>query len=329
MASLPTILLILAALSTGAAVIAALIAFRSQQEARSAIFPIVREEESVKARRALLSIFVWVAITALFFGGWLATLRLTASDDSASVAPATPSDQPAEATAAAVATETPIFALESSPADDNVETAVRQPTPEILATDTPVPPGAPTSTATSSPEPTQPPTDTSTPPPSATFTATPLPPTATPTETPLPPTATPTATSTPVPPTAIPTSTVAALRIPTSAPRTPAPPGVKVGPIQFATEMTEDFHAVDPNDSFPNGVKTIYAVFPFSGMSKGLDFTVVWYQNGVELARDEGEWQWGERARSFVFLVPRGKGLYKLELYINDTVVATSIFEVR
>ena len=63
MASLPTILLILAALSAGATVIAIIVAFRSQREAQSAIFPIVREQESVRAQRAtvalLLRPFLW------------------------------------------------------------------------------------------------------------------------------------------------------------------------------------------------------------------------------------------------------------------------------
>ena len=72
MASLPTILLILAALSMGATVIAAIVALRSQKEADTAIFPIVREEQINRAQRARVSVFVWLAVTALFFGGWLA-----------------------------------------------------------------------------------------------------------------------------------------------------------------------------------------------------------------------------------------------------------------
>jgi hypothetical protein len=102
-----------------------------------------------------------------------------------------------------------------------------------------------------------------------------------------------------------------------------------MGPIQFATEITEEFEAVNPNDVFPNGSGTIYAVYPFSGMQKEVDFKSVWYRNGVELARDESKWQWGERARSYSFLVPRGTGLYKLELYVNDSVVASGLFEIR
>jgi hypothetical protein len=64
-------------------------------------------------------------------------------------------------------------------------------------------------------------------------------------------------------------------------------------------------------------------------MQKGVNFTAVWYKNGVEVAREETTWQYGERASSFSFLVPRGEGLYKLELYVNDTVMASDLFEVR
>jgi hypothetical protein len=80
---------------------------------------------------------------------------------------------------------------------------------------------------------------------------------------------------------------------------------------------------------FPDGTATVYASYPFSGMSKGLEFSVVWYKNGVELIRDETEWQFGDKAYSYTFITPRGPGLYKLELYINDTVAATKLFEVE
>ena len=95
MVSLPTILLILAAVSIGASVIAAIIAFRSAREARSAIFPIVREEETVRAQRARIATFLLSAFTALFLGGWLATLRLFPLGEPAQVANTQPI-QPAE-----------------------------------------------------------------------------------------------------------------------------------------------------------------------------------------------------------------------------------------
>ena len=102
-----------------------------------------------------------------------------------------------------------------------------------------------------------------------------------------------------------------------------------MGPIQFAEAVTEELEAVNPNDIFPDGIGAVYAVFPFSGIPKGVDFKIVWYKNGVEVARQEEQWRYGETARSYSFLVPRGEGLYKLELYVNDTVMASDLFEVR
>jgi hypothetical protein len=80
---------------------------------------------------------------------------------------------------------------------------------------------------------------------------------------------------------------------------------------------------------FPKDVKEIFAVYPVRGMQRGLPVRVVWYLNGVELARQEGQWEWATNTRSFTFFTPKGSGLYKLELYVNDTIVATNLFEVQ
>ncbi len=330
MASLPTILLILAALSAGALVIAILVAFRSQREAQSAIFPIVREEESVRAHRARLSIFIWVAITALFFGGWLATLRLTESNNSDTPQSNTASDEtvnvdqpvevnrPTEVAAQVPATET-LIPAQDLPATAEVETEMEQLASELTPTDTPVPQPLPTLP----PEPTEPPPPTSTTEPPPTFTATPLPPT----DTPIPPTDTPT----PVPPTetSTPTPVLSIGQFPTSAPRTPAPQGAKMGPIQFAEDVTENIQPVNPGDVFANGIPAVYAIFPFKGIPSGIPAKVVWYKNGTELEQEEAAWPWGEKGQGFMFILPRGPGLYKLELYVNDSVLATGLFEVR
>jgi len=314
MTSLPTILLILAAISTGAAVIAILVALRSARESRSAIFPIVREEESVRARRARISIFGWLALTALFLGGWLAALRLGIADDS--LVSETQLLEPNQTTAASFTTEPAEATITPSPTAINLIAGQAQ-SPTETPAELPIFTTTPLAAATDS----EPPA--STPAPAAAAPKTP------PTLTPLPPTLTPTVTPSPAPPTASPTSLADAARIPTTAPRTPAPPGIKMGPIEFATGITPEVEAVNPDDNFPDGSETIYAVYPFSGMEKGLDFTAVWYKDGAELVRDEGQWQYGDEARSYNFLVPRGAGLYKLELYVNDSVMATGLFEIR
>lgn len=105
--------------------------------------------------------------------------------------------------------------------------------------------------------------------------------------------------------------------------------GAKIGPIQFAAQITPNIEAVNPDTRFPQRTKSVYAVYPYSGMINGVDFAAVWYQNGAELWRDEQVWRWGEKAQFYSFLNPPGEGLYKLELYVNDTVVATGLFEIR
>lgn len=328
MLSLPTILLILAGLSIGATVIAALVSLRSAREARSAIFPIVREEETTRSRRARLATFLLSALTALFLGGWLATLRLFPAGEPASVADAG-SAQPTNPPAITFVTETP------------------PPTPEppvIAPTSTPVQQVQAVATPTSLPAAPLPPVSTPAPAVEAAVPATvalatpvqppaptPIPPTATtpPTATPVPPTPIPTETPPLAPPTVTPTSAAVAAQIPTPAPRTPAPPGTRMGPIQFAAKITPNIEAINPTDRFPQGTESVYAVYSYSGMVNGLDFAAVWYQNGVELWRDEQKWRWGSKAQFYSFLNPPGEGLYKLELYVNDSVVATGIFEIR
>ncbi len=337
MASLPTILLLLAALSAGATVIAAMIAFRSQREASSAIFPIVREEQSSRAQRARFSIFVWIAITALFLGGWLATLRLSApppGEMPPPPPPVAPPDQPPVATVAQVVapTDTAVPPAETLPtvaAPENPSPSPEPPTATPLPpTNTPAPSDTPAPTGTNTPEPpTATPTFTSTPVPTSTPAPTDTPvPTGTSTNTPLPPTGTPLPTNTPVP-TGTPTPANTPTPVPYSS-RTPAPTGVHVSPIQFAAELDANQKPVNPTDTFTDGVSKVYAIFTFKGMVSGLSFKLIWYKNGAEVAREEGQWTWGQQGQSFVFLTPRGAGLYKLELRVNDTVVATKLFEI-
>jgi hypothetical protein len=102
-----------------------------------------------------------------------------------------------------------------------------------------------------------------------------------------------------------------------------------MGPIQFATQITENVEPINPGDLFDEGADRIYAVFPYRGRVVGVAFKAVWYQNGTELWREESRWEWGSDARFFSFFQDPTEGLYKLELQVNDSVLATGLFEVR
>lgn len=285
-APLPTILLILAAISLGATCFMVMVAARSQREAVSAIFSIIREEESQRARRAWRSIFVWIAVTATFFGGWLATLTpsrqnqpLVAQTEHS--LPVLEAGQSLEAAAGSVASlETTLPVIRSLAATDLDASSAEEASlsGNVLNTSNPA-------VEVKLISPTLAPTDTS--------------------------------------------GLLTSAASYHSEPRQPAPTGARIGPIEFATEITADYRPVKASHTFGKNVPHIYAVFPFSGMSSNLDFSIVWYRNDQELLRDKSKWAWGPQARSYTFLRPQGEGLYKLELQLNGHVAATEQFEVK
>jgi len=102
-----------------------------------------------------------------------------------------------------------------------------------------------------------------------------------------------------------------------------------MGPIAFAAQVTERREPIDPTDVFSDTVSRVYAVFPYRGMRNGLSWTQVWYFNDVEFSRGDGTWEWGSTDRSYVFTKLVGVGNYRLELYVNDSLLATAEFDVQ
>jgi hypothetical protein len=316
MTFLSLFLLILVALGAGATTLSIIISTRSSREARSTIFPIVREEERARSLRARITSILFLVVTALALAGWLATQR----DSPMLVVVRQP--QPTEPQSAGPS-------LVTSSQSEDVPTVAAA---DELATPIPLPP-TPTSQPTSTeaalrPTATRSPTPAPTTPPPAT-------PAPVPGDAPLvtgtvvftgtggqPLTAQPPVTSTePI------TATVSAL--PTvSRTLEPPPPGAELGPITFALEITDRREAIKPSTVFSAPVDSLYAVYPYDGMLNGLIFTAVWYHNGLEFLRSEQEWEWGSRDRSYTFASLVGHGTYTLELLINDTVVTTGTFRV-
>ena len=286
------LLVILAGLSLAAMVVSLTIASRSAREARSTIFPIVREEEIVRARRARIVSSVTGVIAAImagafFLSGQLPSLSAPGSGLLAEFSPKVESSATEE--------EIPFAATETSPPPTE-----EQPTPP------------PTQVA--------PPTDELSA--SATLPATAIPAPVSPTRTPAPPSPSPTpapsATPISIPPS--PTTTGSPV---------PAPASVQIGPIAFSTQVSNRHEPIDPNTVFSNTVNRVYAAFPYSGMQNGVTWTQVWYFNDVEFSRGEDTWEWGSTDRSHVFTKPVGAGAYRLELYVNDDLVASGVFTVR
>lgn len=287
MSLLSWLLVILAGLSLATMVVSLSIANRAAREARSTIFPIVREEEMTRAQRARIASSFTGVIALMMAGAFFLSGQIPA--------PAfPPSDRPTQAIAVAP------------------------------------PPVPATATAIAPTEPPSPPTETQPPPTSsqvrlvATFT---VPPASA--------TTAPRATATPKPATS--TATLAPSATPSPVPRTPtptappatAPASAQMGPITFSTRITDERQPVSPASTFSDAVSRVYATFPYSGMQNGLNWTQVWYYNGTEYNHGEYRWDWGNADQSYIFTRLVGAGNYRLELYVNDDLLASAEFTVQ
>lgn len=76
---------------------------------------------------------------------------------------------------------------------------------------------------------------------------------------------------------------------------------------------------------------TADARFLYSSMESGLTWSAVWYYRGIEVARSNDVWRKAANGSDIVSLQPQGgllPGNYRLELYLNGALSATSDFVV-
>jgi hypothetical protein len=332
MSLLSTLLVTLAGLSLATMFVSWLVASRSAREARITIFPIVREEEMTRARRARIMSSLTGVVAAIMAGAFFLSGQVAAptaapqmlaqatlppraqppvgdaqppTGTEAVLASATPSAQPPSGTAKVVAPAPPT----TTPLPPSAQ-------PPPLETNTPVAvPPAPTPTL---PPSAQPPLGTATlPPATAALTSTEV--------------TSDTATSAPTP--ASPISPVESAQPPFGTPtamvETPVPPGTQIGPIAFSAQVTARRQPISPTTVFSDTISRVYAVFPYRGMRDGMTWSQVWYFNGIEFNRGQDTWRWGATDLSYVFTKVVGVGTYRLELYVNNTLLSSGEFAVQ
>ena len=303
MSTLSMVFVLLAVVCLLAMIILLSVAARSVREVRSSIFPIVREEGTTRLRRARLG----ATIAALAAAGTAVAFLATGYASLPGVWPALP-EVPLLAQLARTGvllgepTASPTTHLLPSPtwAADTMTPTARPAMPSPTVTNGPTKtPALPSPTATP-----QPPTRTQ---PAATATGNPS--------------GTPASSRVAAAPTVAPSPTPKGSSV-------PAPREVRMGPIAFAAAVDAGRMAVNATSVFSETVQRVYAVFPFSGMEKGLSWTQVWYFNGAEFMRDQAAWPWGIEDRSYVFIKPVGAGEYRLDMYVNDQVLTSGKFRV-
>ncbi len=102
------------------------------------------------------------------------------------------------------------------------------------------------------------------------------------------------------------------------------------GPITFATDVTEDARPINAGNTFID-VKTVYATFSVSNMSKGTPWRTRWLYDGEEVLAEDNVWEDDDITASWVSLThPDGlpAGEFTLELYIGDRRAQRGAFTV-
>lgn len=106
-----------------------------------------------------------------------------------------------------------------------------------------------------------------------------------------------------------------------------------IGPITFATGISDDNQPIGANTAFPDDIKEIHAIFSYAGMSDSDAWERHWYQDGEEVGSGTGTWDAGDKGTFDLSLTgggePLGPGTWKLEIYVNGELVQTSTFVIQ
>ncbi len=107
--------------------------------------------------------------------------------------------------------------------------------------------------------------------------------------------------------------------------------GPAITDLVFSAGITADERPTDPATILPSGIDTVYAFFDFSGMSDGATWSRFWYYEGEEVASREATWDGGSDGATWLSLgsdEPLAPGAYRLELYVEDVLLAAGNFTV-
>jgi len=106
-----------------------------------------------------------------------------------------------------------------------------------------------------------------------------------------------------------------------------------IGPITMAKGVTPSGYPFGRTPNFPEGTSKVYAVFDYQGMNSDLDITVIWYQNGKEMASITNKWWGKESGKEATYRywkneeeIPEGD--YNLEFFIDGKLMQSADFTI-
>ncbi|MDY6875032.1 MAG: trypsin-like peptidase domain-containing protein [Chloroflexota bacterium] len=99
----------------------------------------------------------------------------------------------------------------------------------------------------------------------------------------------------------------------------------------FSEGVTADDRPTDPTYLLPSGITEVYAFFDYAEMGAGMAWSRVWYHEGEQVATGSDTWDWGASGSAWVSITadePLDPGTYRLEMFVEGTLVAASDFTV-
>lgn len=98
----------------------------------------------------------------------------------------------------------------------------------------------------------------------------------------------------------------------------------QLGPLAFATTITDQYEPIGARRTFGEGFFTLYATFPYQDMSDGMVWSWVWRRNGEVIGGGHETWNYGEEGPGYIYLKPEAgfkPGEYSLEIWINGELL--------
>lgn len=100
-----------------------------------------------------------------------------------------------------------------------------------------------------------------------------------------------------------------------------------LGTLDFSTEISDQYEALNSRKLFAEGFYTLYATFSYDEMADGMAWAWLWRHNGEVVEGANELWQYGDDGPGYIFFNPDEGfqfGDYSLEVWVNGELLAQS-----
>jgi len=101
---------------------------------------------------------------------------------------------------------------------------------------------------------------------------------------------------------------------------TPNPDAI-ISPLSFSQKIDAKNQAINPSKEFTNPVGHLYATFSFDKMTKGMQWSALWYRDGVLVYSESYPWAGGSGGYGYTDWNPPASdwlpGNYEVQLFVG------------